>query len=248
MRGDNAPDGRETPVYPLPERGIGPRLRSIRHFFRARLRTYFLAGILVTAPIAITLWLAWEIIEFFDRQVRAVIPAGYSPEYNFPFSIPGIGLLIFIVAMTLIGALTAGFVGRSVVDIGERLLARMPVVRSIYGAVKQIFEAVLAQKSNAFRQVVLVEFPRAGMWSLGFVSGVSHGEIQTVSDDEVVNVFVPTTPNPTSGYLMFVPRRDVVELSMTVEEGIKMVVSGGIVAPPDRRVPAIGVPADQSAA
>jgi uncharacterized membrane protein len=194
----------------------------------------------VTAPIAITVWLAWEIIEFFDRQVRAIIPAPYNPEQYLPFSIPGFGLVMFVVALTLIGALTAGFIGRQIVALGEGILARMPVVRSIYGAVKQIFETVLAQKSNAFRQVVLVEFPRRGMWSLGFVSGITEGEIQELTDDEVLNVFVPTTPNPTSGYLMFVPRRDVVVLSMTVEEGIKMVVSGGIVTPPDRRPKAIG--------
>lgn len=234
MDGDQPPDPRDKVVV-SPRIGFRPRLSTVRSFFRARLRTYFFAGILVTAPIAITLWLGWQIIEFFDRQVRALIPARYSMGSEFPFTIPGIGLAIFIVAMIVIGMLTANLLGRRIVLLGEAILTHMPVVRSIYGATKQIFESVLAQKSDAFRQVVLVEFPRAGMWSLGFVSGVTGGEIQDITDDEVVNVFVPTTPNPTSGYLMFVPRREVVELTMTVEEGIKMVVSGGIVTPPDRR-------------
>jgi uncharacterized membrane protein len=240
MAGDEAPDNGAPATSPGLPAG---RLQTYRHWFRARLRTYFFAGVLVTAPIAITIWLAWQIIEFFDQQVRALIPARYSPDLYVPLSIPGIGLVVFVVAMTLIGALTAGYLGARIVKLGERLLARMPVVRSIYGAVKQIFEAVLAQKSNAFRQVVLVEFPRKGMWSLGFVSGETQGEIRDAARsagpdaaaDELINVFIPTTPNPTSGYLMFVPRREAVVLSMTVEEGIKMVVSGGIVTPPDRR-------------
>ena len=234
MYGDEGQDKRGRVVLPE-EPGIRPQSPTLRTLFRARLRTYFLAGVLVTAPIAITLWLGWQIIEFFDGQVRALIPARFSMGSQFPFTIPGIGLVIFIFGMILVGMLTANFLGRRIVILGESILARMPVVRSIYGATKQIFESVLAQKSNAFRQVVLVEFPRRGMWSLGFVSGVTGGEIQAVTDEELVNVFVPTTPNPTSGYLMFVPRRDVRVLSMTVEEGIKLVVSTGIVTPPDHR-------------
>ncbi|MGB1548340.1 MAG: DUF502 domain-containing protein [Alphaproteobacteria bacterium] len=139
------------------------------------------------------------------------------------------------VAITLIGALTAGFFGRFIVKYGERVLARMPVVRSIYGALKQIFEAVLTHSSTAFRKVVLIEYPRRGTWVLGFITGETKGEIQNLTKETVINVFLPTTPNPTSGFLLFVPAEDVYELTMTVEEGIKMVVSGGIVTPPDRR-------------
>lgn len=215
------------------------RLHALRHWFRARLRTYFLAGVLVTAPIAITIWLAWEVIEFFDRQIQGLIPAPYNPEQYLPFSIPGLGLVVFVIALTLIGALTAGFIGRQIVELGEGVLARMPVIRSIHGAVKQIFQTVLAQKSDAFRQVVLVEFPRRDAWSLGFVSGITQGEIREVTAGEMLNVFVPTTPNPTSGYLIFVPRQDVIPLAMTVDEGIKLVVSGGIVMPPNRRPKAV---------
>jgi uncharacterized membrane protein len=115
------------------------------------------------------------------------------------------------------------------------MLARMPVVRSIYGATKQIFETVLAHKSTAFRQVCLVEYPRRGLWTLGFITGTTVGEVQDRTSDEVVNVFLPTTPNPTSGFLLFVPRRDIVLLEMSIEDGIKMVISGGIVTPPEPR-------------
>lgn len=200
-----------------------------------RLRNYFLAGLLVTAPIAITIYIAWVVVNFVDSRVTPLIPAKYNPETYLPINIPGLGLLLVFVAVTLIGALTAGFIGRFVVRSGERILARMPVVRSLYGALKQIFEAVLTHTSTAFRKVVLIEYPRRGIWVIGFITGSTKGEIQNLTEDTVINVFLPTTPNPTSGFLLFVPAKDVYELSMSVEEGIKMVVSGGIVTPPDRR-------------
>lgn len=131
----------------------------------------------------------------------------------------------------------AGFIGRFFVRIWESLLARMPVIRSVYSALKQIFETVLAQQSTAFRQVVLVEYPRRGTWALGFVSGVSKGEVQRLTKDDCINVFLPTTPNPTSGFLLFVPKDDVIPLEMSVEDGLKMVISGGIVTPPDKTPP-----------
>ncbi|UEM06586.1 DUF502 domain-containing protein [Skermanella rosea] len=200
-----------------------------------RVRAYFLAGILVTAPVAITLYLAWAVINLIDTAVSQLLPAQYNPENYLPFSIPGLGVVIVIVALTLTGALTAGVIGRLVVRAGEAVLARMPVVRSVYGATKQILETVLANQSAAFREVVLVEYPRRGIWTLGFITGHTQGEVQDLTVDDVVNVFIPTTPNPTSGFLLFVPRSDLHVLEMTVEEGIKMVVSGGIVTPPDRR-------------
>ena len=131
--------------------------------------------------------------------------------------------------------MAAGAIGRIWIKTTEHLLARMPVIRSVYSATKQIFETVLRQQSTAFRQVVLFEYPRRGSWALGFITGKTLGEVQHLTSDEVVNVFLPTTPNPTSGYLLFIPRRELIVLSMTVEEGIKMVVSGGIVTPEDRR-------------
>ena len=201
----------------------------------ARLRAYFFAGILITAPLSITIYLAALFISFVDRQVTPLIPAHYNPETYLPFSIPGLGLVVVIVTMILVGALTAGFLGRYFVRVSERILARMPVVRNLYSTTKQIFETVLAQKSTAFRQAVLVEYPRRGIWAIAFITATTEGEVQNIIADEVVNIFLPTTPNPTSGFLLFVPRSALVPLNMTVEEGIKMVVSAGIVTPPDRR-------------
>lgn len=195
----------------------------------ARLRAYFFAGVLVTAPAAITFYVAWMVIDLVDRQIAPLLPV------QLPFGVPGLGLLILVLALTAIGALTAGFLGRIIIRAGERLLARMPVIRGIYSATKQVFETVLRQQSTAFREVVLLEYPRRGLWTVGFITGVATGDIQEATSGDMVNVFVPTTPNPTSGFLLFVPRGDLTTLSMTVEEGIKMVVSGGIVIPPDRR-------------
>ena len=200
-----------------------------------KLRAYFLAGVLVPAPIAITFYTAWLVIDFVDSRVTPLIPAKYNPETYLPFGIPGLGLIIVIIVLTLVGWLTAGYLGRLFLRMGERVLARMPFVRSVYSATKQIVETVLTRQSSAFRQVVLFEYPRRGSWALGFITGQTQGEVQSLTQDEVVNVFLPTTPNPTSGYLLFVPLKDLVVLDMTVEEGIKMVVSGGIITPPDRR-------------
>jgi uncharacterized membrane protein len=201
----------------------------------ARLRAYFLAGVLVTAPLAITFYIVWLIVSFVDDRVSGLLPQRYNPETYLPFGIPGLGLVIAVAALILVGALTAGYVGRIVVRLSDAALARMPVVRSIYGATKQVFETVLAHKSTAFRQVCLVEYPRHGVWTLGFITGATVGEVQERTSDEVVNVFLPTTPNPTSGFLLFVPRRDIILLDMSIEDGIKMVISGGIVTPPETR-------------
>lgn len=203
--------------------------------FFARLRAYFFAGILVTAPIGITLYLTWLIIDFVDGQVTPLIPSRYNPETYLPFGIPGLGVVVAVVFLTLVGSLTAGLLGRGLVRLSDRIMQRMPVVRNIHSALKQILETVLAQQSKAFRQVVLLEYPRRGIWTLGFITGETAGEVQHVTEDDILNVFVPTTPNPTSGFLLFVPRSEALVLSMTVEEGIKMVISGGIVTPPDRR-------------
>ncbi len=220
-------DGGDDPPAASPP----PRKGNVRR----KLRAYFFAGILVTAPIGITFYLAWLFIHWVDGKITPLLPPAYNPETYLPFSVPGLGLLIVCLVLTLIGALTAGMLGRFWTRTSETLLARMPIIRSVYGAIKQIFETVLAQQSDAFRQVVLFEYPRRGSWALGFITGQTEGEVQDLTADDVVNVFLPTTPNPTSGYLLFLPRRELVVLSMTVEEGIKMVVSGGIVTPPDRR-------------
>tara|TARA_E500000178_G_scaffold344744_1_gene393492 strand:- start:1155 stop:1898 length:744 start_codon:yes stop_codon:yes gene_type:complete len=196
-----------------------------------RIRGYFLAGVLVSAPLGITGYLAWAMITFIDHSVTPLIPESYNPETYLPFSLPGLGVLVLVITLTLVGALTAGLFGRWILRTGERILNRMPVIRSLYSTIKQIFETVLAQKSNAFRDAVLVEYPRKGLWTIAFVTGETEGEIKDLSDFDAVNIYVPTTPNPTSGFLLFVPRKDLVALDMSVEEAIKMVISGGLVTP-----------------
>jgi uncharacterized membrane protein len=200
-----------------------------------RLRAYFFAGILITGPIALTFYLTWIFVHFIDQSVSELLPARYNPATYLPFYIPGLGLVIAIVGLTFIGAITTGVVGRILVRTSDRILARMPVVRGIYGAVKQIFETVLAKQSNTFREVVLVEFPRREMWTIAFVTARPDGELQEHAGPNAISIFIPTTPNPTGGYLVFVKRSDVIPLGMTVEEGIKLVVSGGIVTPAERR-------------
>ncbi len=219
-------------VEPAPKKKPGPV---------ARLRNYFLAGLIVTAPIAITAWIMIGVIELIDGAVVPLIPPAYNPQtyllryFDIELHIPGIGLVVVLISLTLIGFVAAGFIGRILVRAGERLVNRMPVVRSVYGALKQIFQTVLESSSQSFREVVLIEYPRRGIWAIGFITSTTEGEVQNTIADPVVNIFLPTTPNPTSGFLLFVPRRDLVPLDMTVEEGIKMVVSAGIVTPPDRR-------------
>lgn len=201
----------------------------------ARLRAYFFAGILITAPISLTIYLAWIFITFVDDTVTPLIPAKYNPETYLPYGLPGLGVVIVVVFLILVGMLTAGFMGRLYQRTVERILSRLPVVRSIYHSVKQILETVFASQSTAFREAVLVEYPRRGLWAIAFITGPTQGEVQNMTEEDVVNIFLPTTPNPTSGFLLFVPKKDLYPLSMSVEQAIKMVISGGIVTPPDRR-------------
>ena len=196
-----------------------------------KIRGYFLTGIIVTAPIGLTFYVSFLFIGFIDSKVRNIIPVKYHYDNILPFEIPGIGLLIVFIMLTFIGFLTAGIIGRYIIKLGERIIARLPIIRSVYGALKQIFESVLKTSSKSFREVVLIEYPRKGIWAIGFITGDTKGEVQESSKDELVNVFLPTTPNPTSGFLLFVPRKDLRVLNMNVEEGIKMVISGGIVTP-----------------
>ncbi len=212
-----------------------PQQRKKALSFAQRTRAYLMTGILVVAPISITLYLAWIFIGFVDDRVTPLIPAKYNPETYLPFALPGLGLLVLMIALVLIGAATAGFFGRLWTRVSEQILGRMPVIRNVYSAVKQILETVLAQQSNAFREAVLVEYPRRGIWAIAFITGRTEGEVQNITEEECINIFLPTTPNPTSGFLLFVPKKDLIRLNMSVEEAIKMVISGGIVTPPDRR-------------
>ncbi|MEL6504775.1 MAG: DUF502 domain-containing protein [Pseudomonadota bacterium] len=199
-----------------------------------RLRNYFFTGLVICAPLAITIYLTWTLVEWIDSWVKPYLPAVYNPETYLPFSIPGFGVLVALIGITMIGFLTANLIGKSIVSYGEYLLSRMPVVRNIYSALKQIFETVFREDSDSFQSVVLVEYPRPGIWALAFVATDTLGEVQAKLDDpagKTVSVFLPTTPNPTSGFLLFVPAKDVINLKMSVEEAAKLVISAGLVAP-----------------
>ena len=219
----SAQDGSEKPA-PVVRRSLGSRLRG-----------YFLAGVLVTMPISLTFYLVWVFTKFVDRWVASLIPDFYNPEADVPFGLPGVGLIVVAVVMILIGAVTAGFVGRFYHRVVDNILARLPVVRSVHSAIKKILQTVFSKKSNAFREAVLVEYPRRGIWAIAFITGKTEGEVQNLTEEECINIFIPTTPNPTSGFLLFVPKKDLVALDMPVDEAIKMVISGGIVTPPDHR-------------
>ena len=231
------------PAGGAPERPVLIKPGKKRTLF-ARLRTYFLTGIVVSAPVGITIWLIWLFVAFVDRTVVPIIPEAYNPSDVLGVSVPGIGVIVVLIVVTMIGFLVTNFFGRFFVRMGENMVSRVPVVRTIYGVLKQIFDAVLAQSEGAFREVVLIEYPRKGIWVLGFITSATQGEVQRVTPEEMVNVFLPTTPNPTSGFLLFVPRKDCITLHMTVEEGVKLVISGGIVSPPDRDKMSAGAEAE----
>ena len=202
----------------------------------ARFRRHFLAGILVTSPILITVYVTWLIVTFIDAQVAGLLPNSLDFTKQLPHQIPGLGLIISIVVITFIGAITPGFIGRTLLKVGERILDNTPIVRSIYGAIKQIMETVMSTNSESFREVVLVEYPRKGIWVIGFVTGETKGEVQSLNKETLINVFIPTTPNPTSGFLLFLPKKDLIYMKMKVEDAVKMVISGGIVTPEVKRI------------
>ncbi len=199
-----------------------------------RLRGYFFAGLIVVAPITITLWLAWWFMSLFDRWVKPLIPDVYNPDNYLPFTVPGVGLLFTIIVLTMIGALAANLVGRSIINWWERILGRMPVLRTVYRGIKQIFQTALQQGSKNFKSVGLIEYPRKGVHVVAFIAReVDSGDIGLPPGNPMYSCFMPTTPNPTSGFLFFVHRDEVRILDMTVEEGAKLVISAGLVTPAD---------------
>lgn len=196
-----------------------------------RLRTYFFTGLLVTAPPALTIYLAVLFVGFVDNHVRRLIPEEYNPEQYLPFAIPGAGVLAVILAMIGIGVFTTGFVGRFFMRKWEKMWEKIPFVSGVYSTFKQLFETIFSKKSNAFRQVVLVEFPRKDAWTLAFVTAdVPAGVQNLLQRDDLVTVYVPTTPNPTSGYLMIYKKEEVIPVDMSVEDGLKYIISLGIVS------------------
>lgn len=199
-----------------------------------RLRNYFLTGLVVSAPLAITVYIVWTVIRWIDSWVKPYIPYRYNPDNYLSFSVPGFGLIVALAAITLIGFLTANFIGRTVIATGEKLLGRMPLVRNIYHGLKQIFSTVVASRADLFKSVALVEFPRPGSWSIVLVAAQEEGEIAHALEERhgrTVAVFRPITPNITTGYLLYVPEKDLIPLSMSIEDAAKLLISAGLVGP-----------------
>jgi uncharacterized membrane protein len=214
-----------TDIFPPPS----PRPRNSVF---SRLRTYFFTGLVIAAPAAISIWATLWVVSFFDGWVKPLIPHIYNPDNYLPFKIPGFGLIFALAFITMIGALAANLVGRTVIGLWDKLLNRTPVVRSIYKGSKQIFETIFSEKGSSFRYVCLVELPRKGAWSIAFVSkDVDGSAIGLAAGRKMYSVYVSTTPNPTSGYVFFVDVMDVKILDMSVEDGLKLVISMGLVFP-----------------
>ncbi len=207
------------------------------------LRRYLIAGLLVWMPLGITILVARMLIRWLDGSIM-LLPEAYRPENLVGFSIPGLGVLLSLAALLLTGVLVANFFGRRLVKLGEDVLARIPLVRSVYSGAKQLAETVFSDTGESFRKVVLVEFPRPGLWTIAFLTGTDIGEAQRKTGRDVVNVYVPTTPNPTGGYFVMVPREDLVELQMSVDDGLKMLMSMGAVVPGAYNAPTELAPAE----
>jgi len=202
-------------------------MNLIAKLFR-KISNNFFKGILISAPIIITVYIAWGLIKFFDKKASPLLG-------TFPFEIPGFGLITVFIFFAIIGFITTGLFGRIFSSSIEKVLSKMPVLRNIYSGLKQLFEAILSKKSNSFREVILLEYPRVGIWAMGFLTGDTQGEVNRKTKNQMVNIFLPTTPNPTSGYLLFVPKKDILRLTMTVEEGIKMIISAGMLTPSENQ-------------
>lgn len=217
-----------------------------RQSWASSLRSNFLTGLIIIAPITMTAWLMWSVVGWIDSRVWSIVPDTYQPhryvqtlyniQLNDQIDIRGVGLVVFLVFTIFVGWLGKGFVGRSLLRYGESLVERMPVVRTVYGSVKQIAETVFNQKNSSFDKACLIEYPRKGIWAIGFIATSARGEIEKFSpkDDHLVSVFVPTTPNPTSGFMLFLPSKDINELAMSVEEAAKLVISAGLVYPDEK--------------
>ena len=197
----------------------------------ARLRNYFLTGLILVGPIYITINLTWWLVNWVDDAMRPFIPVSLRTETYLPFRVPGYGLIIALVALTLLGSLTAGLVGRTLVEFGENLLNRMPIVRPIYKTMKQIFETLFSKGGSSFRKVALAEFP-TGMWSVVFLASTPSAEVASrLPGGDYVSCFLPCTPNPTTGFFFYAPRSQVIELDITVEQAMALIMSAGMVQP-----------------
>jgi len=197
------------------------------------LRRYLMAGLLVWVPLGVTLLIVAFLVDLMD-QTLLLLPEVIQPENLLGFRIPGLGLVLTAIVVLVTGMVVTNLFGKQLFTIGERILQRIPLVRSIYASVKQVAESMFSS-GKSFRKVVLVEYPRQGMWSLAFQTGTGASEISSKTGQEIVNIFIPTTPNPTSGFFLMVPRDDVIELDMSVDQGLKMLLSVGVVVPDNKK-------------
>ncbi len=197
----------------------------------AWLRGRFFAGMVIAAPLAVTIWILQALITFIDSTVKPLLPPLLQPETYTNYAIPGFGIFVLIIALTLLGAITANLVGRSLLAATDRIFSRIPIVRNVYAAIKQLTEVLANNQSASFDRVVMIQYPRHGSWCIGFVSSTARGEVGAKLGTDKIGVFVPTTPNPTSGFLMYVDPHECIEMDMTVEEGAKMILTAGLVVP-----------------
>jgi uncharacterized membrane protein len=197
---------------------------------KSRIKAYFVAGLLAVVPLSFTVYVISILLKHGDK-VFNLLPERFNPRTYISYPIPGLGIAVVLVLILLTGVLVKNYVGGRIMDIGERIVYRIPLVRPVHSAVKQLLIAIFSQSDESFKRVVLVEYPRRGMYAIGFVTGVSTGEVQAVTDERVINIFLPTTPNPTSGFYLLVPERDTIALAMTVEDAFKLLISGGLVSP-----------------
>jgi len=200
---------------------------------RRKIKNIFLTGIAVVVPIGVTIYILFFLIAMMDGFL-AILPAAIHPDRLLGFRVPGLGVIFTIVLILLIGLITQSWIGNRVVRMGEKIFSRIPVVRSIYQGTKQLMDALFSARAGSFKKVVFFEYPRKGVYTVGFVTGGARGEFAEKAEENYLNVFVPTTPNPTSGYYLLVPEREVISTDMTVEEAFKLVISGGLVGPGDR--------------
>ncbi len=195
----------------------------------AKIKNYFLTGILVTAPVVITFWIVISLVRLFDRLVTPLIPFYLNPNYYLPRDVPGLGLIILVIFLVVIGSLTANFFGSWLLKKTDLIIQRIPLIKVFYKTIKQILETILKTNSDAFREAVLIEYPRKGLWVIGFTTGDVEGEVKNKLKTNMINVFIPTTPNPTSGFLLMVPKSGIKKLNVSVDDAIKTIVSAGII-------------------
>jgi uncharacterized membrane protein len=203
------------------------------HGLMFRFRNYFLTGLVVAGPVAITLYITWWFVTWVDGLVRPFVPTAYRPETYLPFGIPGSGLIVAVIGLTLLGFLTANLIGRTLVDLGERLLGRIPAVRAIYRGLKQVFETLFSGKGSSLRRVGLVEFPSPGMWSIVLISLPPNADISDnlPGQEEYISVFLPCAPNPTTGFFFYLPKSKIIEVDMSAEDAATLIMSAGVVQP-----------------